>query len=731
VEEFGYGTVGTKPELECQYYLLDDNRLYRRTEPPLPTLPKAKPKANSLKAQAARRRERASKRRKTEESEASEVEEEQASEQPPTGTDGAAQGTPAGADADTLGRYKWECVAISLTDYQKLIGELKKTRDPNEKILRQRLIDEVIPTIEAAEERQRRKIERRERELMAMEKMVHAKRSSRIADKMDREKREHEAAEAERKRAADLAAAHREMEKQDQMEQERQSRMMTREQRIKDREYKRILAEEELVRAAEEQKQIEEGHARGSERQLKERIAKNKKELEDLSAEEQWTFDCSGCGVHGKNLDDGSHSVACEKCNVWQHSKCLGVSKIAAEKDDFHFVCDDCKRKEERANQPKISLKFKVSSSPAPLSPARVAPSPQKSNVRIEVPLNARPPSQGSMMNGSPYPPSASPPYTARPPHQYPPLQPNGYPYTLPTSQSPAAYPPPGIPQQYPRAQSNSSSPPPMTVQQSPYPANYHGQQWAPIQYTPTQYPPRVPYPQQPYQQQPHPSQPRPPSSQGIPPRPPSSHTQLNGQPTPAARLPSPVINRPIMSPSQGNYDVGPVAGIPQRTSFPPNNAAAHLSNGISPSLQRSHPHQTPMQYNRPTSSSSSSSPHHQPIALSGASPTKPLPPPSNVPMKMSVSPPLATPSVRSVSGTPIIPPTEKLRPSPELLSRSGMEHAMPTPSKVDVVAHATAAAATEAEVRASLQGNTAGEANGTRNGDVEVQGKEIVGAEG
>ena len=50
-----------------------------------------------------------------------------------------------------------------------------------------------------------------------------------------RDKREQEIAEAERKRSADLAAAHREEEKQNQMEQDRESRMMTREQRIKDR----------------------------------------------------------------------------------------------------------------------------------------------------------------------------------------------------------------------------------------------------------------------------------------------------------------------------------------------------------------------------------------------------------------------------------------------------------------------------------------------------------------
>ena len=78
--------------------------------------------------------------------------------------------------------------------------------------------------------------------------------------------------------------------------------MMTREQRIRDREYKRILAEEELARAAEDAKKLENGEARLSERQLKEKLERKKRELEDLSAEEEWTFDCSGCGVHGKNL---------------------------------------------------------------------------------------------------------------------------------------------------------------------------------------------------------------------------------------------------------------------------------------------------------------------------------------------------------------------------------------------------------------------------------------------
>ena len=700
---------------ECSYFLLDDNRLYRRTEPPLPPAPKAKPKSNSLKAQAARRKERASKRRKVEKSETPEVEEEEVPEPEPTETNGTVQGTPAGADVNTLGGYKWECVAITLPDYQNFIASLKKSKDANEKNLRQRLLDEVIPIIEAAEEKQRRKIERRERELMALEKMAHAKRSSRLADKQEREKREQEAAEAERKRAADLAAARRDQDRQEQMEQDRQSRMMTREQRIKDREFKRILAEEELARAAEEEKLIAEGQARGSERQLKERIARNKKELEDLTAEEEWTFDCSGCGVHGKNLDDGSHSVACEKCNVWQHSKCLGISKSAAEKDDFHLVCDDCKKKEERANQPKISLKFKVTPSPAPPSPARIPPaaSPQKQNFRVEIPSNntARPPSQGQM-NGYGYPAAASPPYGSRPPQYYSHLQLNGQPTSgYGSSFGPQQYPSPAYPQQYARPSSSSSSSPSVTGQQQQYPATYPprppGQQWAPIQYTPSQY--ARPYPQQPqYAQQLYSSQQRPPSSHGIPPRPTSSHAQSNGQPTPAARLPSPVVNRPIMSPSQGNYDVGPVAGIPQKTQYSasPPPPPVHLANGTT-SLPRARPQQTPSnnQAYRPSSSSSASSatPQQQ-MQMSGMSPTKhsppltatPLPPPSNIPLKMSVSPPRATPSVRTVSGTTIIPPTEKLRPSPEQLRDMGAMGAVVTPSKVDIMQGAVAEAGKE-----------------------------------
>jgi DNA-directed RNA polymerase len=99
-----------------------------------------------------------------------------------------------------------------------------------------------------------------------------------------------------------LAEARREQAKHSQLEDDRQSRMMTREQRIKDREQKRILHEAELERIAEEQERLEKGESRASARNLKAELEKSQRNLAQLSQDDQWIFDCSGCGVHGENL---------------------------------------------------------------------------------------------------------------------------------------------------------------------------------------------------------------------------------------------------------------------------------------------------------------------------------------------------------------------------------------------------------------------------------------------
>ncbi|KAJ6189388.1 hypothetical protein N7519_004296 [Penicillium mononematosum] len=346
IEEFGWDREGRS------YYVLDDNRLYRRTDPPPPPppqRPKKKPKSRSSRAS------RTSKRTST--AAAEEVSDEESKD-----TNDASAVAAFAEDP-----FKWECVAVTLGEYQAFLETLQKTKDADEKYLRDSIVEHVLPILEKAEEAQQRKRQKREKELLNLQLVAGAKRSSRLAAKEEKERQEREAAEAAQKREHDLAEARKEQARQHQLEEDRQSRTMTREQRIRDREQKRLLHEAELERIAEEQERISRGESRVSARNLQADLEKSQKSLAGLTQDDQWIFDCSGCGVYGENLDDGSHSVACEKCNVWQHSKCLGISQEAAEKEDFHFVCRDCKQKEEDASKPKLPpLKFRVSASASP-----------------------------------------------------------------------------------------------------------------------------------------------------------------------------------------------------------------------------------------------------------------------------------------------------------------------------------------------------------------------------
>ena len=203
---------------------------------------------------------------------------------------------------DPYERMIWECIAITLEDYRQFLDSIRKSKVPDEKILRDRIEEQVLPVIEKEAEAQERQKAKREKELMNLQLLAGAKRSSRLAGKAEKERQDREAAEAARKREEELAAALKEEEKIKKMEAERRSRIMTREQRIKDRERKRILHENELERIAEEQKKLERGESRTSERQLKAELERQRKNLEDLSQEDEWIFDCSGCGMHGENL---------------------------------------------------------------------------------------------------------------------------------------------------------------------------------------------------------------------------------------------------------------------------------------------------------------------------------------------------------------------------------------------------------------------------------------------
>lgn len=280
------------------------------------------------------------------------------------------------AEDDGLGGAKWECLAITLEELNNTISSFNKTRDPNERTLKQRLIDDLLPLLEKQEESRQRKQAQKDRELLNLEKLATAKRSSRIAGKQEQHRHEEETREAERKRQAELVMAKKEQEKWRKLERERESRMQTREQRLKEREARRILHEEELANLSEDGKKLEAGEGRLSERHLKAEIERKRQALEQLQVEDDWVFDCI-CGAYGQ-VDDGTLSIACEKCNVWQHTKCVGVSDEDANQENFHFVCKSCisraKDAEEAKNRPSIKIKFNRPSSSASNAPPILPP---------------------------------------------------------------------------------------------------------------------------------------------------------------------------------------------------------------------------------------------------------------------------------------------------------------------------------------------------------------------
>jgi hypothetical protein len=177
-------------------FVLDDSRLYRQTDPPDP---KPKPKAKSKKSKSAR----SSKRRKISSPELSDPPEEDEVDPNNTVDDGD----------DGLGGAKWECVCITLEDYQDYMGTLRKSKDADEKDLYQNLQEDVLPVIEQHAEERLKKEARRMRELENQMKLATAKRSSRISARLEKQKEVDEAEETERKRHTELAMARAEQER--------------------------------------------------------------------------------------------------------------------------------------------------------------------------------------------------------------------------------------------------------------------------------------------------------------------------------------------------------------------------------------------------------------------------------------------------------------------------------------------------------------------------------------
>ncbi|EPE04688.1 phd finger domain protein [Ophiostoma piceae UAMH 11346] len=329
------------------YYVLDDNRVYRSTEveasPP-------RPKKNTKKARAQARR--SSKRRRVSAASVDntfgDAEDEDSvlpGDENPYGPDAAV-----GEDVnDGPGGMKWECIAVSLEELHALLTTISGRKDPNERILHDKIVEHLLPILEQQDERRKRRDKEREKELLNLAKMATAKRSSRIAGRQEQQRHEDLVREEEQKRLHHLDASRKEEQVQRKFEKERERRLVSREKRLREREVRRAQHEEELAQLSEDSKNHGSGVGRMSERRRLAEIQKNTDALRELEeeGEEEWIFDCI-CGLHGK-VDDGQHSISCERCNIWQHSKCLGVDEGEAEKDDFHFICNTCKHRAENA----------------------------------------------------------------------------------------------------------------------------------------------------------------------------------------------------------------------------------------------------------------------------------------------------------------------------------------------------------------------------------------------
>lgn len=263
------------------------------------------------------------------------------------------------AHDDGLGGMLWECIAVTLDEVQSFLSGIAKTRDENEKILRNQIREHLLPILEKQEESRKRREQQRERELLNLAKMANAKRSSRLAGKAEQIKQQEENDRARKEEERQREAEKREERERQKREQERDFRLASREERLRERETRRRLHEEELAQLSEDSRHLSEGNGRVSERRLQAEIEKNQQALKELEEEEEdWIFDCV-CGLYGR-VDDGSHSVACERCNIWQHSKCVGISEAAAERSDFHFLCSNCSRREAAKHEHRPPIKLKV-----------------------------------------------------------------------------------------------------------------------------------------------------------------------------------------------------------------------------------------------------------------------------------------------------------------------------------------------------------------------------------
>ncbi|KAK6511921.1 hypothetical protein TWF481_000825 [Arthrobotrys musiformis] len=314
------------------YYQFDNGYLYCRTEPLPPVYQKWKSRKNSSSKP---------KRRKVTADEEHDVE----------------QTDPLDGNDTFVSQIEWKCLCSNLAEYRALVAKFEKSKHPDEKELRKVVIEDILPIFEKEEQKRKRKLLEAERELARLELLSGRKRSARVDERMARRREAEEREQAFRREQEEHERQEKEETKRQQDEKARIDKLEERERRLQEREFRAKQREEERARLLDPDATESEdnGKSRKSSRQ------KDKRKAELDIEDNDWVFDCI-CGVNGINYDDGTYSIACDRCGVWQHTACLNVPASMAEESEF--ICDRCRDKEKAAMSPPIKIKLRLTAKP-------------------------------------------------------------------------------------------------------------------------------------------------------------------------------------------------------------------------------------------------------------------------------------------------------------------------------------------------------------------------------
>lgn len=181
----------------------------------------------------------------------------------------------------------------------------------------------------------------------------------------------------------------------------------------------------------------------------------------------EWMFDCV-CGIKAMNHDDFTKMVECEVCQTWQHTLCVGIPDTMDPPDDYK--CPRCRpgkrdskssrSSSSRSHSKKSSHKSSSSRrSKTGTSAAGVASLPEPAPVPTVTPSSSR---RAASKDTLPLPPMPSPPGTPPPP---PPSSPPPPPMAPPVMQTNGDSAPPHrrpvVSTHRKRSRSSLSSPPP------------------------------------------------------------------------------------------------------------------------------------------------------------------------------------------------------------------------------------------------------------------------------